>query len=385
MPSALEASTTMKALRLTTLFAGFAALAAAASAQTAAAQAPKLKVGDPAPAMQVAKWVKGTPVQEFEAGKKYVVEFWATWCGPCKVSIPHLTELAKKHTDVAFAGISIWEKTPDAPEQDYPAKITKFVDDMGAKMDYSVGYEDVDAAPMAKNWMAAAGQNGIPSSFLVIDKKIAWIGHPMRLGEILDKVKEGTFDPQAQLKLEAEEEAKAMELAKKNEARLKPVMEAAQAGDYEKAVAELDKVFTAEPESEKELGMFKYNLLAQYDEKAFFAYGTKLAGMLDDDAMSLNQIAWLMLGEDIPLKTSDDAAAIKIAERANELTKSENAMILDTLALAYFKAKKIDEAIKWQEKAVAQLDKTEGVTDDIREEIKGRLEKFKKAKKDGGS
>ena len=29
-------------------------------------------------------------------GKKvFVVEFWATWCGPCKVSIPHLTGLQK--------------------------------------------------------------------------------------------------------------------------------------------------------------------------------------------------------------------------------------------------------------------------------------------------
>ncbi len=59
-------------------------------------------------------------------------------------------------------------------------------------------------------------------------------------------------------------------------------------------------------------------------------------------------------------------------------------MILDTLALAYFKAKKVDLAISTQEKAVAKLDKTPGMTDDTREEIKGRLEKFKKAKKDGG-
>jgi hypothetical protein len=35
-----------------------------------------LKVGDPAPTLPVAKWVKGQPVKEFEQGKVYVVEFW---------------------------------------------------------------------------------------------------------------------------------------------------------------------------------------------------------------------------------------------------------------------------------------------------------------------
>ena len=37
-----------------------------------------LKVGDPAPALTVDKWVKGEPVKEFKKGEVYVVEFWAT-------------------------------------------------------------------------------------------------------------------------------------------------------------------------------------------------------------------------------------------------------------------------------------------------------------------
>ena len=71
-----------------------------------------LNLGDPAPPLTVSSWVKGDKVEKFEPGKMYVVEFWATWCGPCLESIPHLTELAHKYKDkgVRFIGVDIWEQ-----------------------------------------------------------------------------------------------------------------------------------------------------------------------------------------------------------------------------------------------------------------------------------
>src|SRR5687767_13027650 len=106
-----------------------AALAFALTGVAAAGTARAIELGDPAPELQIAKWVKGEPVKEFEKGKVYVVEFWATWCGPCRTSIPHLTEMQKKYEDkVVFIGVSDEDAETVAP----------FVDKMGDEMAYRV-------------------------------------------------------------------------------------------------------------------------------------------------------------------------------------------------------------------------------------------------------
>jgi thiol-disulfide isomerase/thioredoxin len=151
----------------------------------------------PAPEFKVEKFLKGTPFTGFEKGKVYVVEFWATWCGPCVMSMPHLSELQREFgaKGVTICGVNVWEdKNYDATTL---AKATAFVEKKGDGMAYTVAYDGA-GKQMDTTWMQAAGRNGIPSAF-VVDQAglIAWIGHPGQLDMVLDEVTRGTWDTAA--------------------------------------------------------------------------------------------------------------------------------------------------------------------------------------------
>ena len=170
-----------------------AVLVLAAGTMLPLAAAATLKVGDPAPKLETGKWVQGEPVKEFQKGKAYIVEFWATWCPPCRASIPHLNEVYNKFKDkgLIVIGQDCWERDDSL--------VAPFVKKMGDKMTYRVALDDKASnkkGQMAKTWMEAAGRNGIPSAFLVDTKGVvAWIGHPMQLKEqVIEEVRAATFD-----------------------------------------------------------------------------------------------------------------------------------------------------------------------------------------------
>jgi thiol-disulfide isomerase/thioredoxin len=135
----------------------------------------KLAIGDPAPKLQVAKWVQGDPVQEFDANQLYIVEFWATWCGPCREAIPHLNDVSQRFKDkgIIVIGQDVW---------DQDEKVAPFVKTMGDKMAYRVALDDKSQETngfMSVNWLKAAEQKSIPATFIIDQRgRVAWMGSP---------------------------------------------------------------------------------------------------------------------------------------------------------------------------------------------------------------
>src|SRR5580693_3675651 len=99
---------------------------------------PSLNFGDPAPPLQELTWLKGKPLERFEMGKVYVVEFWATWCIPCIAAMPRLSKLARKYKKkIVVIGIDVLE------EKTTPMNMVKaFVDSMGHRIKFPVAAEN---------------------------------------------------------------------------------------------------------------------------------------------------------------------------------------------------------------------------------------------------
>jgi len=299
-----------------------------------------LHVGDAAPPLAVGKWLKGEAVPSMEKGKVYVVEFWATWCGPCRASIPHVSKLQEEYKDAIFIGQNCWEEEP--------AGVPAFIEKMGDKMNYRVALDDTSddkKGKMARTWMEAAGQNGIPCSFVVDkDTKIAWIGHPMELDGVMKGVVAGTFDP----KKEADSAAARTAMGEKLE-------KAVDAGELDKALSLVDEISKADPGQARQLSLLRYNLLLKKkDNTAAFALAKDLSETFKNDPDSLNEIAWAMVDPENPVENSDLDLARKIALRANEVSKGDNAQVLDTLARTYAANGQMDKAIETQTQAVAK-------------------------------
>ena len=112
-------------------------------------------VGGPAPALALPTASGETVSLEQLRGKVVYVDFWASWCGPCRKSFPWMAEMQKKYGPTGFTvvAVNVDKKRPDAERflQTTPAKFT-------------VVYDPVGTAPSAWNVKA------MPTSY-VIDAK----------------------------------------------------------------------------------------------------------------------------------------------------------------------------------------------------------------------
>jgi thiol-disulfide isomerase/thioredoxin len=330
---------------------------AAVTVMSAFAQSNVLKVGDPAPAIQVAKWVKGDAVPSLDKGKIYVVEFWATWCGPCKVSIPHLTELHKKFGDKAtFIGVSSFETKWDGVEP--------FVKSEGDQMDYDVAMDKIENPTdregfMAKNWMEAAHQPGIPTAF-VVDKegRIAWIGHPMELEQPLAKIVDGTWDRDAAAKAFAKamdaQNAEANSPARKISTAFGQAMKAKK---WDDALADANQLSALDKKYENTANSWKMAVYTESgDAKGFDAVAEKiLNGPAKNNPAALNQVAWPIVDPESKLSPRNLELAHSAASKAVDLSERKEPAYIDTLAWAEFWMGNKSKAIDLENEAISKV------------------------------
>jgi len=311
-------------------------------ASISAAQLQALELGDQAPPLKIKEWVKGKPVdlEQVRGNKVVVIEFWATWCGPCVASIPHLTDLQRKFkTEVVVVGA-----TTEDPMNSLK-KVQNFVRKQGDKMDYTVAFDEGRAT--ARAYMDAMDISGIPTAF-VIDRegRLVWVGSPFaNLDEVVVQAIGGKIDL-AQMK-RLHQARRAMDLAMGLE-------------DWSGALDAIDSYEDiAEPgEAElAELDWKRFECLAKNrrTRKKARPMGQRLVKQCGMAAV-LNQYAWEML-TDRDYGKKFDKLALAAAEKAHELSGGDEPGIIDTLARAKFVAGDVAEAIKLQEQAVAKADK----------------------------
>jgi thiol-disulfide isomerase/thioredoxin len=383
--------------------------------ETTVAEAPltPLAIGDLAPAISIDHWVKGDAIEGFENGQVYVMEFWATWCGPCITSMPHLSSLQDKYGDtVKIIGVSS-EKELET--------VTNFLDETNKaddilntdRMRYTVTV-DPDGST-SRVFMEASGQRGIPTAFIInSDGKVAWIGHPMTMDEPLEQVVNGSWDLAAATETFAAEKAEertkielqkayteavendnwdmwnaaidnfaaengaaaaetfAAELAEKRAMdEMRPVYMAAVDNDeWDGWIAAID-TYTEEYGSNAQMNSMKFDALltGKRDTEAAYAWARTMLAPSWDNASTLNAFAWNLLDR-TPADLQDLDYALEVATRASELTNNEDAMILDTLARAYWELGEKYKAIAWQQKAATYAD------DQMSESIAATLKQY---------
>jgi thiol-disulfide isomerase/thioredoxin len=303
---------------------------------------PTLKVGDPAPPLAVGQWLKGEPIKQFEPGKVYVVECWATWCAPCVAAIPHLTRLQARYKDngVMLIAVNVWENDPTVLEP--------FMKRMSEKMGYAVAVDDVQPdqrGKMVAIWLQPAGQTRPPCAFLIDRRgKIAWIGPTLMMDRPLDRLAKDQFNPAEQVRYEAQLDA-----------LFEQYVAATKAKDLDKALAALDQLSALNPFLAPQYGTTKLSVLIK---KGQYSAANALASAVADDPARDDQsllatIANTLLNAPEPDRI-DAALAIRLAATAYEANGSQGWQYSALLARAYAANGQFNKAVELQTQAVRQ-------------------------------
>ncbi len=310
-------------------------LAMASLANVASAQR-KLSVGDAAPGLDIEQWVKGEETA-IESDRVYVVEFWATWCAPCRMSIPHLSQLQNEYADQDLTIIGVSDEQPQTVE--------RFVRTQGSRMNYTVAVDRKQSTNRA--WMQAAQQNGIPTAFIVDRRGILqWIGNPLddNFDLVLGQVVAGRYD--ARLSAAAEQPLRAARSARKSK-------------NWRLAHKHYDDVIAADKHVFAPLAIekFEMQLVEQLDREGAYAYAKALKTQYAKDSQLLAELAkFIASSPKLSAEQRDFEVALELANAAKASAEPDEPRAYSTLALVYFHKGEVVSAVKYQTQAWKMAD-----------------------------
>ena len=145
----------------------------------------RLALAAPAPPITITDWLANVPADTSSGGRALVLEFWATWCGPCIAAVPHLNALHRRRAGEELAFLSLTYERPAAV----------------ARLLSRVDFETPVATDTTHATFAAFGDGEdlpqYPTTVLLdAGGEVRWVGTPDRLrASTLDSLVAGTLTP----------------------------------------------------------------------------------------------------------------------------------------------------------------------------------------------
>ncbi|MCH8823646.1 MAG: TlpA family protein disulfide reductase [Planctomycetes bacterium] len=319
-----------------------------------------LTVGDLAKPLKITHWLKGKEVTKLEPGKVYVLEFWATWCGPCIANMEHLSEAQEKYQDRNVKVIGLSDEPLQKTVKFLLGKYGKAQKPQNERIRYALA-TDPDRS-VHKDYFDAAGLRGIPSVFIIgKDARIEWIGHPTDMDPVLEAVVEDRWD-RNKLKDEIKAEQESQKALKDASKRLTNAREDER---WEDMIVELEGLIALGHDGyiPTKLAII---LSKVKDRKRGYVYANELIKRAwDDNHWLLAQVAYAVThgistggGKDkyiVDENMRDYELGVTTLTRANEITNWESYSYLASLAKVEFKSKRLNQAVEHQAMAVKQL------------------------------